>query len=69
MAENNPMLKSARSSLIVDNQVLRGRPLGRFHPLGEARAPSSAILVSAEGARPCDVAEEGQSMGLQGRAR
>ena len=45
------MFNGARSSLIVDNQVLRGRPLGRFHSLGGARAPSNAIRVSAVGAR------------------
>ena len=45
------MFSGARSSLIVDNQVLRRRPLGRFHSLGGARAPSSAIRVSVMGAR------------------
>ncbi len=50
-AENNPMLRGARSSLIVDNQVLRGRPLGRFHLFGGTRAPLSAIRVSAVDAK------------------
>jgi len=49
--ENSLMFTGARSSLIVDNQVLRGRPLGRFHSLGGARAPSSANRVSVVGAR------------------
>ena len=45
------MFTGARSPLIVDNQVMRERPLGRFHPLDEVRAPSSAIRVSVVGAR------------------
>ena len=45
------MLNGAMSSLIVDNQVLRGRPLGRFHSLGGARAPARAIRVSEVGGR------------------
>jgi len=39
------------ASLIMDNQVLRERPLGRFHFLGGARAPSSAIHLSVVGVR------------------
>ena len=39
------------ASLIMDNHVLRGRPVGRFHSLGGASAPSSAIRVSVVGTR------------------
>ena len=43
------MFNVAISSLIVNNQVLRGRPLGRFHTLEGARAPARAIRVSEVG--------------------
>ena len=53
----------ARSSLIVYNQVLRGRPLGCFRFLGGARAPSSVIRVSVLGARDTMYGRRGTSDG------
>jgi len=60
-AENSPMLIGPRSPLIVDIQVLRGRPLGRFHSFRGASAAASAILVSTVGGR-CEMWPKRESL-------